>query len=389
MCKQIFQAYTASKHICQHSIAILVYSASAPTDATPCLPQKMAGAQRDLVGEFMAMKEKAELKRKVEKSTGDERGSSSHGKQLKATAKAQPPKSEPSAAMLQEQLDMAVHEDFACTVFFEISYAYQNACIEGTDLDTVKAVQMLTGAAFFQTRHVLNNSSVWKLCDPSTDMGVLYMFKAADEDGQQQNAKASWYVASQIFSSERELQKRAPDLFVAAYGLGDHEFGYSWHVPYWQKRANDHVSLCSIWSKHMDTLTQCSHLQACLKSVLDDAGATEKDDEDPESGGGCETVPMSSWDTPARERNNSGATSRGGWLPKMAQLIAAIWAKDDAKVMELTDKYYEASSVLGKEIDKIMFPKKHQQGYKGKGGKGKGGKGGKGKSVKSSDDEYS
>ncbi len=95
----------------------------------------------------------------------------------------------------------------------------------------------------------------------------------------------------------------------------------------------------------------------------------------------------SSWETGRGEKNTP--PSRGGWLPKIASLIAAIWAKDEEKVDQLTDQYYNASSVLRNEVDKARFPRK-QQGCKSKGGKGcKSGnnKNGKGKGSKSSDDE--
>ena len=293
-------------------------------------------------------------------------------------------------ADLQEALDLAVHEDIDNTVFFDVSNQFQNAIIEENaqvDLDTVRATQMLAGVCFHQTRHSFNGSPVWKLTEAG-DLGQLYMFKASSMgEGQQ---KASWYISSAVFGTEKELQERQSakedPLFVACYAVGDDEFPHQFHLPYWQRKPNDYVTMTSIWAKHLDCIEHNLHLRACLANALDAVHEPTPHEQEEQAADAAGSQQASSWETSSWER--SKPPSRGGWLPKMASLIAAIWAKDQEKVDQLTDTYYNSSVILQAEVDKARFPRSHQ-GCKSKGGKGgKSGKskGGKGKGSKSDDE---
>ena len=56
------------------------------------------------------------------------------------------------------------------------------------------------------------------------------------------------------------------------------------------------------------------------------------------------------------EKDDAGAKSdvakrRGGWMPKMAQMIAALWNKDYRYVDKLANRFYFGSQPLQKLVD--------------------------------------
>jgi hypothetical protein len=341
--------------------------------------------QRDLVKEFM---EKQELKKRKAVDAVDAEDS----KLMKPTAKArQPavPAEPPSVAVTMEALGEAIHEDCDSVIFVSIAQKFQDSIVQDGDMETVKATQMMHGASFHRTKHVFNGAHVWKLIEAS-ELGMLYMFKTGE----------GWYVASDLFKTDGELQKlqskAETEIFVAAFGYGDHLMPDKLHLPYWAKKANPAVTIQSLWSRYLDTWERCEHMAECLKNFLDEAtadpGGTEEAAETSERGNEAEEEAADAAEQPAGGNAVGRGAGRGGWMPKMASLISAIWAQDWRRVENLASTFYQSSQMLkglvdrGVEYDRDRTYRHGGKGYHGKGSSSsKGGKKG-GKKGNSNDE---
>ena len=258
---------------------------------------------------------------------------------------------------LRRAVGEAQHSDHDHVFFIRIKDCFQDEVIdsyETYDLETVMSVQFLAKATFFMTGYDLYESPIYKLAESEKP---LYCWKEGDQ----------FWIASQLFSSEKELQqlqKGNDPIHVAAWGHGSGTVPDKLHLPFWSKKHNPSVAVVSIWSAYLDCLEQRDHMAACLSQNIDelqneafadagtteDAGATEDADDADEASGSAEKAD----DFVVNKDINRGHHKRGGWLPKIAKLIAAFWSKRTVHCNELALEYYSSSWTLSYEVDKML-----------------------------------
>ena len=258
---------------------------------------------------------------------------------------------------LRQAVDEVKHGDHDHVFFIRVKDSFMDEVIdnyETYDLETVMSVQMLSKATFFNTGYLFEENPIYKLAESETP---LYCWKAGDQ----------FWIASQLFSSEKELQqmqKGNDTIQVAAWGHGggNGTIPDKLHLPYWSKKVNPSVAVVSIWSAYLDCLEHNEHMAECLRKQIDDIqNEAPAEAATPEVANAADAE--ESQGSAVNKDNKQGSNSkRGGWLPKVAKLIAAFWSRKTQQCNELATEYYNSSWTLSAEVDKLLQGK----------GKGKG-----------------
>ena len=215
------------------------------------------------------------------------------------------------------------------------------------DPDLAGGLDDLQGC-YFNTQIELNGAAIFKSTTTRSDGHDMYMFKSRD----------GWYVADQVFISEKDknkLAKAGSDVKVLVWAQGD-VIPRKVHYPFWSAKADPGIKVTPLWEFSLEQANEKAELAetvAALKAELEaatsvqpavDATAVEmQDEEDADVGTGNEDKGKSK----GKEYNEK---RRGGWMPKMASLASAVYNKDWGYARRLADRFCSESETLNRLV---------------------------------------
>ena len=119
--------------------------------------------------------------------------------------------------------------------------------------------------------------------------------------------------------------------------------------------------MVTLWDQSQCLSDEVAVLQQKLSELMT-AGA-EDDGQASGSGKPSEAVDPP-FDTTVKGKGKGeekGKPSRGGWMPKMAELIAALYAGQEDLVNRLADKLCHESKLLNNLVEKVMHRRKQHR----------------------------
>jgi hypothetical protein len=195
----------------------------------------------------------------------------------------------------------------------------------------------------------------------------LWFFEAPAEQG--------WYFSNHIWPSVADKNKDE-ELEIFGWAEGD-GLPMKVHCPFWAKKAVKNVHMTSL---HQFNVMQINNLQNSLGQApehanhhLDQDQITQTDFEDGDDKGDGKG------DDNHANRNSDGEVVRGGWLPRVSNLVAAVWSKDWDAVEKYCLECYNNGTcrwMVNKYLAKLKKGKSKSSKGGGKGSKG-GGQGSK------------
>jgi hypothetical protein len=352
-----------------------------------------AASVRDLVAEAKKLTEAATLK-----------AEQSHMAPTPKT-KASKKDTELPDAMTTAEIQDKVAESWHCSLdssfFVMCSEESQDEIVNMADTDAAECMQAIKTTVYFNTGFVMNHSPVWKSAECAPVIGSpLFWFVCHEmEHSKKLGNNKSWYCATHLFGTSDEqaaLEKEAGLTFrVVAWARGDQELPLHVHLPCWRAKATKGIDVVPLWDQYLnmmavagqqnaelvDTsakleehtneienlktqlqeLTESNlHMAQCLGNLIEDKELTDEEQAK------CRIIVKGTLEASGEWQSNraSGSGSqthapknRGGWLPKMAPLGAAIYHDDLKLAKQLMDKYWDESPTLQGLIQNILNKK--------------------------------
>lgn len=350
-----------------------------------------AASVRDLVAEAKKLTEAATLKA--------EQALMAPTPKTKALKKDTNTKQFMTVLEVQDHVAESWHHSLDSVFFVLCSEESQDEIVHMADTDAAECMQAIKNIAYFNTGFVLNNCPVWKSAECAQVIGNPLCWFVSDEmeHSKRLGNNKSWYCATHLFESsdqQKALEKDAGLNFrVVAWARGDHELPAHVHLPCWRAKATKGVAVVTLWDQYLNTmgllqqqnaevidasaqleertneienlksqlqeLTEVNlHMAHCLGNIVEDKELT--DDEQAK----CRSIVKETIDAEWQSNRAGGSGSqahgpknRGGWLPKMAPLGAAIYNDDWKLAKQLMDKYWDESPTLQGLIQNILNKK--------------------------------
>jgi hypothetical protein len=247
-------------------------------------------------------------------------------------------------AMTQADVDMmVVPEGGVSEMYCDAVVAYLDTNFEKADSATQAAdLEKLQGVYWKVGEY--NGKPFFKHAEEPVS---LWFFEAPAEQG--------WYFSNHIWSS---VAGKAKDTELEIYGWASGDgLPMKVHCPFWAKRAVKNVNLTSL---HQFNVMQIETLHASLDQALEYAQgcgapeqavpATPENDDDDDVHG----------DKGFAQRGPGGEVVRGGWLPRVSNLVAAVWSKDWEVVERYCLEYYKNGTckwMVNKYLARLMKEK--------------------------------
>lgn len=229
------------------------------------------------------------------------------------------------------------------------------------DVTIAAALQRLSGG-FHHCALDLFGCPIWKSItfDSDPDPQVSYWFRDANptDDG-----SVGWYCASHVFVSHKDFNKCEKhyvdeQFCLIAWSKGDACRPMAVHFPWDAKAVEDGIQIGSLWDASVKLMEQKSALEcrvADLENSLDELGGEAKDAEEPEGtedpdehGYHEEGEAAGAAEGPRAEHGDEHerGKSRNGWMPRMAQLVAAVKTENWNYVGKLCQRFLDQSPAL-------------------------------------------
>lgn len=283
---------------------------------------------------------------------------------------------------IREKVAEAFHKEMDPMIIVNVVDSLADQVVQSGDVEQVRLLDGVKGP-YFYTGYMLSGAPIWKQIEARPCMsGPLYIFSAGPGSS---DDSIGWWVSDAVWVSEKDMNKVSKHSNTKVERLlwadGDAYSPRHVHYPYWHADAHRDIVVMPLWDFSCLLIERCVSLQADLDSALqmhlqasDDAPAAADDDAEDQAKG-----------------KPKGKSGHGGWLPKMAQLLAALKASDWPYCFKLMDRFMESSAMLRKLVQdkaarKSLMDEDTDKG-KGKGKKGKSKGKGKGKTAKDSEDD--
>ena len=258
-----------------------------------------------------------------------EAASSSTGR-LMATAKHKVPKltsPEPDdMERIRESLDEAFHRELDPVIVIKASDQLCDEIVASKDAEMVNAIDKIPGN-YHDAGFVMNDNPVWKSIEAKNGK-PYYIF----------NNKEGWYIANVAFWSDKDrtqLKKADVDVDIIAWGSGD-LLPRKLHVPYWAAKPCKGLTVQTLWDVAMSLADENQQL---LELGASNSALTPRQPDEPPNFKG-------------KGDNKGTMKHRGGWLPKMAQLITALWQDNMDYAHKLANRFCNESWMLNDLVQK-------------------------------------
>ena len=237
------------------------------------------------------------------------------------------------------QFDASAH---TCIVVV-VDDGFADSILDTGVKDDVRALQAGQGC-YFDTKVRLDGKPVWKqvpdAVSSSNDPMIWWFSPDAGFGG--------WYCSSDVWATEKEQLLLKP--LVSYWSRGtDHDQNMPTpgqiHFPFLAKKVNESITVVTLFDKYLDLIADyeletsaMSEQVQCLQmriADMDNAVAEQKSTADGPKAGA-----------------QKPPGQHGGWMPRCAQLIAAIRAKNWQQVQKLADKFYNFSN-MSEMVDRM------------------------------------
>ena len=352
-----------------------------------------AATVRDLVAEAKKLTEAATLKAEKAHMTPTPK--------IKALKQDTDHKPLMTVLEIQDRVAESWHHSLDSAFFVLCSEESQDEIVHMADTDAAECMQAIKNIAYYNTGFVLNNCPVWKSAECAQVIGSpLYWFVCEEmEPFKKLGNNKSWYCATHLFATsdqQKALEKDAGITFrVVAWARGDHEVPAHVHLPCWRAKATKGIDVVPLWDQYLNSmgmlqqqnaefidagakleertneienlkvqlqdLTESNiHMAQCLGNLIEDKELTDEEQSK------CRSIIKGTIDGFGEWQSNRAGGSgsqahapknRGGWLPKMAPLGAAIYNDDWKLAKQLMDKYWDESPTLQGLIQSILNKK--------------------------------
>ena len=243
---------------------------------------------------------------------------------------------------IRSRVDAANHLELDPVIVITATTECLDKTLAAGDPDLAAGLDALQGC-YFSTLVELNGGAIFKSTDPCSSGKSIYIFRSKD----------GWYGADQVFTCEKDKNKLAragSEVVVLMWAQGD-AIPRKIHYPFWSSKAEPGLTVRPLWEFSLDLATEKAELEetvaglyAGMQEVLD-AGTVEEPEEgadDKDKGKGDKGKSKGK----NQGKNRSDLKSRGGWMPKMASLAAAVCNKDWGYAKRLVDRYCSESETL-------------------------------------------
>ena len=258
-----------------------------------------------------------------------EAASSSTGR-LMATAKHKVPKltsPEPDdMERIRESLDEAFHRELDPVIVIKASDQLCDEIVASKDAEMVSALDKIPGN-YHDVGIVMCDNPIWKSIE-AKDGKPSYIF--CNQDG--------WYLADVAFASDKDkaqLKKAGVSVDIIAWGSGD-LLPRKLHVPYWAAKPCKGLTVQTLWDVAMSLADENQQL---LELGATNTALTPRQPDEPPNFKG-------------KGDNKGTMKHRGGWLPKMAQLITALWQDNMEYAHKLANRFCNESWMLNDLVQK-------------------------------------
>ena len=190
------------------------------------------------------------------------------------------------------------------------------------DYGCIKAMQCGTGM-FFNTGYLIEDSAVWKKLGVPDDLPDMFIFRC----------EGGWYCSSVIFPSEEDIPEISPEPIISWWTKGSDEQHWPGEVPvnapYWSKTVHSEIFL---HLGHRMLVNAETELREVAQASISNAAVEAEG-----KGGGANA---------ATEGKAKGKGGHGGWMPRTASMISAIYSSDWDEAQRLADRYMAMSQAL-------------------------------------------
>lgn len=298
-------------------------------------------------------------------------------KQQKAAAAAE---AGPDPWELREKVAEAFHKEMDPMIMVVVLDKLADQAVKSGDAEQVRMLDGCKGP-YFYSGFKLNGNPVWKQIEARPGMAGPCMWFQVGQGASDESV--GWWCSDAIWVSEKDMNKVSKHSGTAVQRVlwadGDAYSPRRVHFPVWQPEVNRDIVVMPLWDFSCLLIERCAALEADLDSALQVKAHAA--DEDPEDAG------------KGKSKGKASGGQHGGWMPKMAQMIAALQTSDWPYTFKLIDRFMDSSSMLRRLVEEKVHRKSLMEedadNGKGKHGKPKGkGKGkGKGNAHKGIDDE--
>ncbi len=248
---------------------------------------------------------------------------------LKATPKHKVPKQtapEPDIEQIRDFLDEAYHRELDPVIVIKASDQLCDEIVASKDTDMVNALDKIPGN-YHDAGIAMCDKPVWKSIE-TKDGKPWYLFY--NQDG--------WYLADVAFASDKDkaqLKKAGVTVEILAWGTGD-LIPRKLHLPFWAAKPCKGLTVQTLWDVAMNLAEENQQL---LELSASDIGLTPRQPDEPPRFKG-------------KGDSKGNLKHRGGWLPKMVQLIAALWQDNLDYAHKLATKFCNESWLVNDLVQK-------------------------------------
>ena len=229
------------------------------------------------------------------------------------------------------KLDGCAHECFSQALWLQVSDSACDRAKEqtGESGDDVRRTLSEAPSGYWLVAVDVNEHMCWRKETGEVDYGVgCFIFWRAG------GVHSGWYCATEPFNTDAE----AADVEVFMYfGGGEGSFVPSdAHCPYWSEAINDGISvspMLPLMAAEIRSLRlQSETLIVDLKFAYEELRASHA----------------------TRKEHNKTMGQHGGYLPKVASILALWYGKRWRELSKLSDYYYNSSAILRQLTDSAM-----------------------------------
>ena len=188
---------------------------------------------------------------------------------------------------------------------------------------------MAAQGVFFATQVLYESKMIWKSVEPNI-AGHHMLFWPKDN---------GWFCSSQMFFNDKHQAKFHPliSMWCNANPIAElSDLPGTAHFPFWKKAKTDEIIVDTLFNSLMKANADIAfHTMGVEDTLIEKPSAGSSDDhKDKDKGKG---------------KGKKG--QHGGWIPRVAQLIVAIYKKDWAYAETLANRFYYGWPGLKKVVD--------------------------------------
>ena len=264
-----------------------------------------------------------------------------------------------SKADVMQMVHESVHGEHDRVIVIEVSDKFCDTVLGDGDANMIGMLQLVSGA-YFDTNIKYGGRTIWKSVQlPEGHHNHMIWFVYNN----------SWYCADDLFQDDKDRDLTKISMWAKLHDNDD--VPRQAHFPYWSKKACHAIKIRALWNymmahvgglmggKPIVTEGEVDNLLARifeLEGLLEDEGKSHPDHESGSHKGHHDHGGNASSSSSSGGGGKGGGEekSRGGWMPKVATIITAVYERKWDYVKKLADRMYDDSPMLRKLVDQKL-----------------------------------